>query len=211
MGLIWLEFQERLAAHNGMLDPLREFMQWHFADAERIKLEERPLPGYERRPTIGLRLQLPGHKTLAIRPGWSPPRHRHAADPADPRRFGRLQLDSVTLELLGPGKLLTVMLAEGTPPRSGSVFKDAGKNLGHLATILETAHDLLMNPMEVFSRQADRCCCCSKPLTDVVSRTRGIGPECIRIFRRFNLDRPPTAVDKYRQKYLVETGFLPGK
>ena len=67
-----------------------------------------------------------------------------------------------------------------------------------------------MDPMGVFSRQADRCCRCSKPLTDVVSRTRGIGPECIRLFRCFDLDAPPTVVDKYRRKYLVETGFLPG-
>jgi hypothetical protein len=79
MGEIWLDFQERLAAHHDVFDPLRELMQWHFADAERIKLEERPLAGYARRPTVGLRLQLPSNKTLAIRPGWSPPRRRHVA------------------------------------------------------------------------------------------------------------------------------------
>jgi hypothetical protein len=45
-----------------------------------------------------------------------------------------------------------------------------------LRAILDTAHDLLMDPAEVFSRQADKCCCCGKALTDVVSRTRGIGP-----------------------------------
>jgi hypothetical protein len=54
---------------------------------------------------------------------------------------------------------------------------------------------------DVFSRQADKCCCCGKALTDVVSRTRGIGPERIRMFG---------AVAKYRQRYLQETGFLPG-
>src|SRR6516165_335489 len=109
----WGAWKQTLLSHHDVFDPLREYLEWHFADAERIKLEERPVPGYERRPTIGLRLQLPCHKTLAIRPGWSPPRCRHADDPADPRRFGRLQLDSVTLELLGPGKLLTVTLKEG--------------------------------------------------------------------------------------------------
>ncbi len=117
----------------------------------------------------------------------------------------------MTLELLGPGKLLTVTLTEGKLPRSGSVFVDMGKNVVNLNTILSTAHDLLMKPMMVFGRQADRCCCCSKVLTDVVSRTRGIGPECIRLFRCFSVDTPPTAVDKYRQQYLVETGFLPGR
>ncbi len=211
MGQTWDDFQKRLAARNDVFDPLRELVQWHFADAERIKLVERPVPGYERRPTIGLRLQLPGKKTLAIRPGWSPPRRRHAEDAADPRRFGKLHLDAVTLELLGPGKLLTVTLTEGKPPRSGNVFTEMRQNVVNLDTILSTAHDLLMDPMEVFSRQADRCCCCSKPLTDVVSRTRGIGPECVRKFGCFKLDNPPTAVDKYRRKYLVETGFLPGR
>jgi hypothetical protein len=31
------------------------------------------------------------------------------------------------------------------------------------------------------------------------------------MFRCFNLDHPPTAVDKYRQQYLVETSLLPGR
>jgi hypothetical protein len=51
-------------------------------------------------------------------------------------------------------------------------------------------------------------CCCRKSLTDPVSRTRGIGPVCIRLFKPFEL-APPTAVERYRAKYLEETGFLP--
>jgi hypothetical protein len=81
-----------------------------------------------------------------------------------------------------------------------------------LRTILDTAHDLLMDPADVFSRQADKCCCCGKALTEVVSRTRGIGPECIRMFGSFTeFAERPDAVAKYRRKYLQETGFLPGR
>jgi hypothetical protein len=78
-----------------------------------------------------------------------------------------------------------------------------------LDALRNKTHDLLMNPWALFSEQADRCCC-HKELTDIESRSRGIGPECIRLFTSFRC-RPPTAVDKYRQKYLAETGFLPGR
>jgi hypothetical protein len=32
----------------------------------------------------------------------------------------------------------------------------------------------------VFARSHDNCCCCGKGLTDELSRSRGIGPECIK-------------------------------
>ena len=207
----WGAWKQTLLSHHDVFDPLREYLEWHFADAERIKLEERPVPGYERRPTIGLRLQLPANLTLAIRPGWTPPRLRYSDDPADPRLFGRLHTDVVMLELLGPNKLMTLTLREGEPPRAGWTPYNPDVRATRLRTILDTAHDLLMDPADVFSRQADKCCCCGKALTDVVSRTRGIGPECIRMFGSFTeFAERPDAVAKYRRKYLQETGFLPG-
>jgi hypothetical protein len=69
-----------------------------------------------------------------------------------------------------------------------------------------------MDPADVFGRQADKCCCCGRALTDVVSRTRGIGPECVRMFGSFaEFAERPDAVTKYRQQYPKETGFLPGR
>jgi hypothetical protein len=67
-----------------------------------------------------------------------------------------------------------------------------------------------MDPMHVFGRQAERCCCCRKPLEEVESRTHGIGPECLRMFNVFG-EKPPNKVEKYRQEYLKSTGFLPGR
>jgi hypothetical protein len=116
------------------------------------------------------------------------------------------------LELLGPNKLMTLTLREGKPPKAGWTPYDPDVRATRLRTILDTAHDLLMDPADVFSRQADKCCCCGKALTDVVSRTRGIGPECIRMFGSFTeFAEQPDAVAKYRQQYLKETGFLPGR
>jgi hypothetical protein len=46
----------------------------------------------------------------------------------------------------------------------------------------------------------------------VVSRTRGIGPECIRMFGSFTeFAGRPDAVTRYRHQYRQETGFLPGR
>src|SRR6266511_4717172 len=56
----WSQFNDGLAAFQDKFDPLRELLEWHFADAERIKAEEskEAVFGYERRPIIGLRLQI---------------------------------------------------------------------------------------------------------------------------------------------------------
>lgn len=54
-----------------------------------------------------------------------------------------------------------------------------------------------------WSEAEQTCCCCRKPLTTVESRTRGIGPECIRMFKIFG-EPPPSKVEKYRQKCLAK-------
>jgi hypothetical protein len=115
---------------------------------------------------------LPDKMPLAIRPGWTPPRRRYGDDPADPRLFGRLHTGVILLELLGPNKLMTLTLREGEPPKAGWTPYDPDARATRLRAILDAAHDLLMDPAGVFGRQADKCCCCGRALTDVVSRTR---------------------------------------
>jgi hypothetical protein len=46
----WEGWKQTLLSHRDVFDPFREHLKWHVADAERIKLEERPVPGYQRRP-----------------------------------------------------------------------------------------------------------------------------------------------------------------
>jgi hypothetical protein len=40
--------------------------------------------------------------------------------------------------------------------------------------------DFLDDHRTVFARSHDNCSCCGKALTDELSRSRGIGPECIK-------------------------------
>ena len=60
---------------------------------------------------------------------------------------------------------------------TGTVYIDEKKNARNLKTMCETADSLLKNPSATFGQQADRCVCCHRWLTDLTSRTRGIGPE----------------------------------
>lgn len=214
--LFWERWKAVLKGHLNTFDAAREYLEWYFTDAERIKLFENPadLDGYLRRPVIGLRLRLPGEKVLAIRPDWTPP----STSRDKGQVLGKLHPGVISLELLGPGKLLRLRLREaakdGKPVETvstvGGLFSDEGKNRTNLGIVVGTLHDLLTKPAELFARQADHCVCCSRSLTGALSRNRGIGPECIRMFNTFQI-APPTAVEKYRQKYLADTGFLPGR
>jgi hypothetical protein len=47
------------------------------------------------------------------------------------------------------------------------------------ARVVETIHDFLDDAAAVFARSHDHCCICGRGLTDEVSRSRGIGPECV--------------------------------
>ena len=47
-------------------------------------------------------------------------------------------------------------------------------------TVLGTMEDFLVNPRFVLARSHDNCCCCGRCLTDELSQSRGIGPECIK-------------------------------
>lgn len=47
-------------------------------------------------------------------------------------------------------------------------------------TALGTMEDYLRDPRAVLARSHDNCCCCGRGLTDELSMSRGIGPECIK-------------------------------
>jgi hypothetical protein len=49
-----------------------------------------------------------------------------------------------------------------------------------VARIVEVMRDFINDHNVVFARSHSNCCCCGKGLTDELSRSRGIGPECIK-------------------------------
>ena len=91
-------------------------------------------------------------------------------------------------------------LYEGRLPPLRSLCCDAGLRKAARRALEAKAHDLLIGRMRLLSQQYDHCCC-GKALTDTVPTTRGIRPECIRLFGCWTL-KPPTAVERYRQAYL---------
>jgi hypothetical protein len=180
-----------------ILVPFREYMAEYFAYVLEER-EESPATEYSHRPLIGLRLELEGLKRLAIRPDWTPPIKRKRYDDRGPFQGwniitpGSIDPNIITVELLTPGKALSLKL-DGTPVKlAGKVFVNQDLNRDNLKLISDAAHALLMNPFARFAQQEEHCCCCGKSLSDVVSRTRGIGPECIKYFRFFDTARFPS-------------------
>ena len=136
-----------------------------------------------------------GKNILAVRPGWK--KAKRSSTDEDPGVPGEFQPQDITLELV---RELRLALAPGGVIKiAGRVWANEDANARNLKTVCETADSLLRNPLATFGQQADRCVCCHKLLTDLKSRTRGIGPECIKWFSFFDTDNPITR--KYRAEY----------
>jgi hypothetical protein len=111
---------------------------------------------------------------------------------------GRVHIDRVEVELISPGLKLRMTLTEdGGKLGRCAVYRDHSKNLENIKFVAHTLHLLLADPMPRFAAQCGKCCCCGKSLTDITSRLRVIGPECIKYFS--NVDFIANAVrEKYR-------------
>jgi hypothetical protein len=205
---IWNRVNEELAAQSDKLDAFLEYVQCFFIDALHTICQEKGWrePGYFHRPPLGLRLECDNDMTLAVRPAWRKPK----ALPGHREGWGAVRTEVVEVEVLKRGVVLSVRLTEGRPPRARTVTRDDVDRRRALDALRDKTHDLLVDPWALFSEQADNCSCCGRAITDIVSKTRGIGPECIRLFAAFKI-APPTKVEIYRQAYLQETGFLPGR
>jgi hypothetical protein len=146
-------------------------------------------PPYMRRPTASLRLicqTVPASK-LIVHPGWS---WRRAGVPGFYcPRHGIVDLDRIDCELLQE-RITTV---EGQPVRKFDRLltlrvtpEERAVNLIHTSavndvlTALGTMEDFLNDPKSLLALSHDNCCCCGRGLRDELSRSRGIGPECIK-------------------------------
>src|SRR5262249_43717595 len=90
----------------------------------------------------------------------------------------------------------------GSVPQVGTIHKTAADDARR---IIQTIRDFLDDSRAVLARSSDHCCVCGRGLTDELSRSRGIGPEC---FKRANImailaaDRHPNA-PSFTQSELV--------
>jgi hypothetical protein len=63
------------------------------------------------------------------------------------------------------------------PPTVGAIYKSAAEDARR---IVDTIREFLDDSRAVLARGCDHCCICGRGLTDELSRSRGIGPECIQ-------------------------------
>ncbi len=164
---------EELLADSTVVESFRQQMQTLFAEL----LADKP-PPYLRRPIASLRLicdtETPAK--LIVHPGWS-------------RRTRTVTIDRIECELLQEcARTCNGQAARQFDKRINMVIAPNKRDVGRMhatgpkdvMTVLQAMEDYLESPQAVFARSHDHCCCCGKHLTDTLSRSRGIGPECIQ-------------------------------
>jgi hypothetical protein len=154
------------------LEPFRALLEGWFLLEDLAHREERRAAGYEegyrRRPAIGL--YLPGNGfTLAVRPIYH--KAKKTIEPA-----------SMTVEIVGPPNIGSIHLAPGHA-RWRSIRVSSVEEV--FEAVVDTARRMVADPWRVFMGSAGKCCRCRRRLSDIISRTRGIGPECIQRFVYF--------------------------
>lgn len=201
-----IALQDAMDANSHIYRPLREYLADFFSHAVTP-----PDAGYARRPALAIRLPLDSGGTVAIRPGWKQAVRQRAGKGWQVTRPGEVISVLVEIEFLAPKKLLCLRLTEdGAVPRLW--LRDPQRNKENLKAVAEAGHALLLDPLATMagSGLSDNCRLCGRGLTDAVSRSRGVGPECVKCLDYFTAP-PLTAVEQYRLAYYRETGFWPGR
>ena len=147
----------------------------------------------ERCPPVALCLRDPDH-VFTIKPGFKKPRkHFHLDGNVTIEEYGQMQFETVYIDcvsitemppqngrpVLKHQKACKLRLNEaGELTWSGTWYPRYAPIAVH--EFVNTVKDFILFPWQIFGRSKDRCCCCRKLLTDGISRSRGIGPECLR-------------------------------
>lgn len=146
----------------------------------------------ERRPPVSLCLRDPDH-IFTAKPGFKQPRKRIVDGIVSIVEYGEMEFDTIYLDcvsiiemppkdgrpVLKHQKACKLKLNEaGQLVWSGAWYHRFAPIAVH--EFISTVSDFILFPWQIFSRSKDRCCCCGKWLTDDISRSRGIGPECLR-------------------------------
>jgi hypothetical protein len=135
---------------------------------------------FQRRPNISLRLIALGDPPAKV---ITLPSVRHD------RTGGYLVTSRHTIELMEKTSIqvkgkdadqfrrkLNFNNSPDLPSQVGTIYKTA---LDDARRTIATIRDFLDDSRAVLARGCDHCCICGRALTDELSRSRGIGPECI--------------------------------
>ena len=157
-----------LAAFRHRMEPFFEAMR------------ERANEPYKRRPNISLRLICAGDPpakviVLPLLRG----RHKELHLVCSEQHLELLEeREVITRE--GPAKKFSQMLTVKLRPDCATSGTISVTVYDEVRRLVATIADFMDNPAAVLARSHDRCCICGRGLTDELSRSRGIGPECIK-------------------------------
>jgi len=160
----------------------------HAAITERFRLALRPLfdamwaktkKPVLRRPNISLRLIADGDPLakLIVLPYWLDYRKEVDCE----RLYCELVVEGTVTTKVGEAKKWTRQVTCSADPgtmTSGQIRPSVAEDLRR---VIETMDSFLLDKKAVLARSHDHCCACGRCLTDELSRSRGIGPECIQL------------------------------
>jgi Family of unknown function (DUF6011) len=140
---------------------------------------------FRQRPVIALRLFDSKLDKIVIRPCWT------SKASSGYQIGGTLNPQAITLELLrdhpiSRGSRLDMRISP-VIPRAWRISTKTQVNMDNVKYVVDRLKDFLADPEAFFVRRGNwcKCCCCGKDLTDQLSVSRGIGPECIKVFDYF--------------------------
>jgi hypothetical protein len=170
-----------LLANAGLIEVFRAGLQPLFEHMQ-VKAKEGLVPGQtlRRRPNVGLRLIADGCPLakLIVLPYWSS-RRKHLD-------CSRLAVELLTEETRRTNtgdaakkwqKQITLAVSP-EKAAAGLIRPSAEADAGR---VVETMASFLRDHKAVLARSRDNCAICGRGLSDELSRSRGIGPECIRV------------------------------
>jgi hypothetical protein len=173
----WKDLQDLLDGQAELFEQLRGMVSAFFGTL----VDDQPRT---RRPIACLRIPSDGTAPgrLIVRPAWS--KWSKTVNTA------ALEVELVVEDMKVNGQVMPVReIVLSIRPGAVScrrAFMDRVQKA--VERVTATARDFINDPMGTLAKASDHCCICGHALTDEGSRSRGIGPECLRgaeCFRRY--------------------------
>jgi hypothetical protein len=177
---------DRILANN---DPVLQAFREKAAIMFRAILEGAEEP-FKRRPPVSLRLICQGEPPakLVVPPGWNSVAKTVNLDWAPCELFQETRDVVRDICVRRFGKQVSFSIGAERPSRVGAIYRTAEADVGRA---IEVMRDFLGDHGAVFARSHDHCSCCGRALIDELSRSRGIGPECIKKIPYFAFKERP--------------------
>ena len=184
---IFEQVKAAIQPHQQSLEAFRGYVAPYFVlrKANAIQRAEAFLAGdtnieFPRRPVIAIRL-FDNQGDIVVRPKWKSVKVNGYS------QGGSLNAETITVELLRRGSFSRLDLEiSPTAMAIRRCHSNMAVNLDNGKFVSDTLSSFMDSPVDYFYRgDHSHCCFCGKELTDEISVSRGIGPECVKMFGYF--------------------------